>query len=306
MYDLAIIGGGPAGVAAGIYASRKRLKTVLITESFCGQSAVASEIQNWLGTISISGKELAENLEKHLRAYANDSVEIKDGEKAELVEDSDGGFAVKTDSGEYKAKTVFIASGSHRRKLDIPGAKEFEHKGISYCASCDGPLFAGKNVHIIGGGNSAFETASQLLAYCESVTIMNRGSEFRADPVTVKKILQNPKAKSIMNAHLVEIKGDKFANSIVYTAGKSDKKIELETDGIFVEIGLIPAVEFAKDLVALDNWGHIIVDPKNQRASVNGVWAAGDCTNGLYQQNNIAAGDAVKALEDIYLYLHAK
>ncbi len=306
MYDLVIIGGGPAGVAAGIYASRKKLKTVLIAESFGGQSAVASEIQNWIGTISISGKELADNLEKHLKAYANDSVEIKDGEKAELVEDSDGGFLVKTDAGEYKTKTVFVASGSHRRKLDVTGAKEFENKGISYCASCDGPLFDGKNVSVIGGGNSAFETAAQLLAYCESVTLLNRSSEFRADPITVKKVLQNPKMKSILNAHLAEIKGDKFVKSLVYANGESKKKIELKTDGVFVEIGLIPTVEFVKDLVGLDKWNHIIVDPKNQRTTVNGVWAAGDCTNGLYHQNNIAAGDAVKALEDIYLYLHAK
>lgn len=306
MYDLAIIGGGPAGVAAGIYGSRKKLKTVFIAESFGGQSAAASEIQNWIGTISISGKELAENLEGHLKAYADDSVEIKDGEKAELVEEISNGFLVKTDVGEYKTKTVLVASGSHRRKLDIPGAKEFEHKGISYCASCDGPLFAGKNVLVIGGGNSAFETASQLLAYCESVTILNRGSEFRADPITVKKVLQNPKMKSVLNAHIAEIKGDKFVNSLVYTNGENKKKNELKTDGIFVEIGLIPAVEFVKDLVALDKWGHITVDPKNQKTSVNGVWAAGDCANGLYHQNNIAAGDAVKALEDIYLYLHAK
>ena len=306
MYDLAIIGGGPAGVAAGVYASRKKLKTVFITESFGGQSAVSSEIQNWIGTISISGQELALNLESHLKAYANDSVEIKSGEKTEFIEDSDRGFLIKTDAGEYKAKTVLVASGSHRRKLDIPGAKEFEHKGISYCASCDGPLFAGKNVHIIGGGNSAFETASQLLAYCETVTILNRSSEFRADPATVKKILQNPRVKSVLNAHLAEIKGDKFAKSLVYANGENKKKVELKTDGIFVEIGLIPAVEFVKDLVSLDKWNHIIVDPKNQRTSVEGVWAAGDCTNGLYHQNNIAAGDAVKSLEDIYLHLHAK
>ncbi len=306
MYDLAIIGGGPAGVAAGLYASRKKLKTSLITESFGGQSAVASEIQNWIGTVSITGKELALSLEKHLRAYANDSVDIKDGEKVELVEEAEGGFLVRTNAGEYKAKTVFVASGSHRRKLDISGAKEFENKGISYCASCDGPLFADKNVYVIGGGNSAFETASQLLAYSESVTILNRSSEFRADPVTVKKVLQNPKMKSILNAHLVEIKGDKFVKSIVYTNGENKKNIEIKTDGIFVEIGLIPAVEFLKDLVALDKWNHIIVDPKNQRTSVEGIWAAGDCGNGLYHQNNIAAGDGVKALEDIYLYLHAK
>lgn len=306
MHDLAIIGGGPAGVAAGIYASRKRLKTILITESFGGQSTVADEIQNWIGTISISGKALAENLEKHLKFYAGDSVEIKEGEKTKLIEETDGGFIVKTDTGEYKVKTVLVASGSHRRKLDIPGAQNFENKGISYCASCDGPIFADKNVSIIGGGNSAFETAAQLLAYCESVTLLNRGSEFRADPVTVKKVLQNPKMKSILNAHFVEIKGDKFVNSIIYTNGESKKKIELKIDGIFVEIGLIPAVEFVKDLVGLDKWNHIIVDSKNQRTTVNGVWAAGDCANGLYHQNNIAAGDAVKALEDIYLYLRAK
>lgn len=306
MYDLAIIGGGPAGVAAGVYASRKRLKTVFITESFEGQSAIASEIQNWIGTISISGKELAENLEGHLKAYADDSVEIKKGEKAVSAEECDNGFIVKTDAREYKTKTLLVASGSHRRKLDIPGAKEFENRGISYCASCDGPIFSGKNVSVIGGGNSAFDAASQLAAYCETVTILNRRSEFRADPMTVKKVLQHPKMKAILNARLIAIRGDKFVNSLVYTNGESKKKIELKTDGIFVEIGLIPAVEFVSDLVALDKWNHIIVDPKNQRTSVEGIWAAGDCGNGLYHQNNIAAGDAVKALEDIYLYLRAK
>lgn len=306
MYDLAIIGGGPAGVAAGVYASRKKLKTIFITESFNGQSAVASEIQNWIGTVSITGKELAENLEKHLLAYADGSVEIKKGEKALSVEENGNGFAIKTETGEYEAKTVLVATGSRRRKLDIPGAEKFENKGISYCASCDGPMFTGKNVSVIGGGNSALETTSQLIAYCESVTILNRSSEFRADPVTVKKILQNPKTKSILNAHLIEIKGDKFVKSLVYRNGENKKNIEIETDGVFIEIGLIPNVEFIKDLVALDKWNHITVDPKNQRTSVEGVWAAGDCCNGLYHQNNIAVGDAVKALEDIYAHLRAK
>ncbi len=306
MYDLTIIGGGPAGVAAGVYASRKKLKTVLITESFYGQSAVASEVQNWIGTVSITGKELAENLEKHLLAYADNSVEIKKGEKVLSVEENENAFIVKTDAGEYKTKTVLVATGSHRRKLDIPGAEKFENKGISYCASCDGPIFAGKNVSVIGGGNSALETASQLIAYCESVTILNRSSEFRADPVTVKKVLQNPKTKSILNAHLTEIKGDKFVESLVYRNGENKKNIEIKTDGVFVEIGLIPNVEFIKDLVALNKWNHIIVDPKNQKTSVEGIWAAGDCCDGLYHQNNIATGDAVKALEDIYMHLRAK
>jgi alkyl hydroperoxide reductase subunit F len=304
-YDLAILGGGPAGVSAGVYASRKRLKTVFITESFGGQSVVSSGIENWIGTINIPGEKLAKDLEAHLRAYAADIVDIKTGELVENVSKTDKGFLVKTKSGkEFTAKTVLVTTGSRRRKLEIPGAEQYDNKGLTYCATCDGPLFSGKDVVVVGGGNAAFETAAQLLAYCSKVILLNRSDQFRADPITIEKLTKNPKFQVITNAIPTEVKGDKFVTSITYEDAVSKQKTELPIGGIFVEIGLIPTVEFVKDLVALDKWNHVIADPKNQRTSVTGVWAAGDCTDGLYHQNNIAAGDAVKALEDIYYYLH--
>jgi NADH-dependent peroxiredoxin subunit F len=306
MYDLAIIGGGPAGVAAGVYASRKRLKTVFITKNWESQSVVSEGIENWIGTIKIPGPDFAKALEAHLRAYAGDIVDIKVGEYCTKVSKTEGGFDITTESECYKAKTVLITTGSTRRRLAVPGADTYEHKGITYCASCDGPVFAGQDVAVIGGGNSAFESAAQLLAYCKSVTLLNRRDEFRADPVTVKKVLSNPKMRAIRNALPVEVKGGKFVSSLVYKNAESGETNELLVSGIFVEIGSIPATEFAKGLIDLDATGHIKVDPRTQSTSVPGIWAAGDATDGLYHQNNIAAGDAVKALEDIYVHLHAK
>ncbi|HEY0908572.1 MAG TPA: FAD-dependent oxidoreductase [Candidatus Paceibacterota bacterium] len=309
MYDLAIIGGGPAGVAAGVYASRKRLKTVFITKDWESQSTVSEGIENWIGTVKIAGSDFAKSLEGHLRAYAADIVDIKTGEYCKKVSKiggaDDAGFEIATETATYRAKTVLIATGSRRRKLDVPGADVFEHKGITYCASCDGPVFAGQDVAVIGGGNAAFESAAQLLAYCKSVTLLNRSEEFRADPVTVKKVLQNPKMRAITNAKLAKVKGGKFVKSLTYT-NESGETIELPVSGIFAEIGSIPATDFAKDLVTIDPFGRVVVDARTQATSVPGVWAAGDCTDGLYHQNNIAAGDAVKALEDIYVYIHAK
>lgn len=304
MYDLVIIGGGPAGVAAGVYASRKRLKTVFITKDWNSQSTVSEGIENWIGTVKIPGIDFAKALEAHLRAYATDIVDIKTGELCTAVEQVNGGFKIKTEGSEYTAKAVLITTGSVRRKLDVPGANQFEHKGITYCASCDGPLFADQDVAVIGGGNAAFESAAQLLAYCKSVTLLNRSEEFKADPITVKKVLSNPKMHAITGATLVEIKGGKFVTSLTYKESEQTK--ELLVTGIFAEIGSIPATGFAKDLVTVDAFGRIVVDPKTQATSVQGVWAAGDATDGLYHQNNIAAGDAIKALEDIYVYLHAK
>lgn len=306
MYDLAIIGGGPAGVSAGVYASRKRLKTVFITKDFQGQSSVSQGVENWIGNIKISGTELSKNLENHLKAYAGEVVDIKEGELCQTVVQSNGAFLIKTDKSEYTAKTVLVTTGSYRRKLEVPGAEEFDNKGLTYCATCDGPLFADQDVVVIGGGNAALETAAQLSAYCKSVTILIRSELFRADEVTVSKVLSHPKITAIKNALPVEVKGDKFVNAITYKDAKTGVVTDLAVTGIFVEIGLLPNTYFVKDLVKLDEWNHIVVDPRNQRASVPGVWAAGDCTDGLYHQNNIAAGDAVKALEDIYMYIHTK
>lgn len=303
LYDLAIIGGGPAGVSAGVYAARKRLKTLFITLSFGGQSTESSGIENWIGTKNISGLDFGKALEEHLRSFAGDLLEIKAGERVTNISKSDRNFKIETAGNSFLAKIVLVTTGSTRRKLDISGAKEFENKGITYCASCDGPLFADQDVAVIGGGNAAFETAAQLLSYAKSVTLLNRSDTFRADEVTVQKVLSHPNMKAVKNVIIKEIKGDKFVKSLTYEEAGVLK--EISVTGIFVEIGLIPTTDFAKELIPLNKYGQIPVDPKTQKTEIEGVWAAGDSTDGLYHQNNIAAGDAVKALEDIYLYLHA-
>ncbi|MEK7194373.1 MAG: FAD-dependent oxidoreductase [Patescibacteria group bacterium] len=303
MYDLIIVGGGPAGVSAGVYAARKRLKTLLITESFGGQSVESVGVENWIGTIKISGPELAKVLEEHLRAYAGDSVSIKTGARVEKIKKTNEGFEVNVGSENFKTKTVLIASGSSRRKLDIPGAKKFENKGITYCASCDGPLFSDQDTVVIGGGNAGLETAAQLMAYTKSVTILIRGDSTKADQATVERILANPKVREITNATPVEIRGDKFVKSILYKNSKTGEEEEIMATGIFVEIGLIPATNFVEELVSMNNFKQIKIDPRTQRTETKGIWAAGDATDSLYHQNNIASGDAVRALEDIYLYI---
>lgn len=307
MYDLAIIGGGPAGVAGGVYASRKLLKTVFITEAWGGQSTVSADIHNWIGTVSISGTDLAKNLEKHLKAYAEDIVTLVEHDRVKKIEKSAEGFLVTTSSGKaFTARTVLIASGANRRKLNVPGAETFDNKGLTYCASCDGPLFSDMDVAVIGGGNAGFETAAQLLAYAKTVTLLDVQPQFKADPVTIEKVLAHPKMKAITNAETVAVVGEKFVTGLRYKDTTSGETLELSVSGIFVEIGLIPSTDFAEGLVELDPIKRIIVNPKNQQTSVLGIWAAGDCTNELYHQNNIAAGDGVKALEDIYIHLKTK
>ncbi len=304
-YDLIIIGGGPGGAAAGVYAARKQIKTLLITDSWGGQSTDSVGIQNWIGTIEIPGLDFGKALRGHVAHYAGEFVDIKENELVEgIKKETENGFLIKTNKGEYRTKSVLIATGSTRRKLEVPGAKEYENKGIVYCASCDGPLFAGQDVVVIGGGNAAFESAAQLLAYCNTVTLLNRSEVFRADPITVEAVRKNPKAKIITSAVPVEVKGDKFVNALVYENATSKEKFELKVTGVFVEIGLIPTTWFAEEAeIEMNGIKQIKVDPRNQRTSVSGIWAAGDCTDGLYHQNNIAAGDSVKALEDIYLEL---
>jgi NADH-dependent peroxiredoxin subunit F len=307
MYDLAIIGGGPAGAAAGVYAARKRLKTIFITESFGGQSIVSSDIQNWIGTVSIPGEKLAHDFKSHVMAYADDVLELSEGYRANSISKIESGFGIVTSKGEtLTAKTILIATGASRRKLTVPGADVYENKGITYCASCDGPMFTDKDVVVIGGGNAGFETAAQLLAYTKSVTLLQHSDEFKADQITVKKVLSNPKMKAILNASITEVRGDKFVTSLTYEDGLSHELHEINTDGVFVEIGLIPATSIVEGLVEMTPYKQIVVDHKTQRTSLSGIWAAGDCTDSLYHQNNIAAGDGVKALEDIYMHLHAK
>lgn len=306
IHDLAIIGGGPAGAAAGVYAARKRLRTVFITKDWLGQSNVSEKVENWVGTIAISGLELSNNLENHVKAYSKDIIDFKEGQYCkEILSSADNIFTINTEKDSYQAKSILIASGSRRRKLMIPGADVFEHKGLTYCATCDGPLYSDQDVVVVGGGNAGFESAAQLLAYCKSVTLLSR-SEYKADPGTVDKVLSNPKMKAIEFAAPKEIKGDKFVSSLIYSNSMTGKDTEIAVTGVFAEVGSIPNTDYAKKIIKLDKFTQVITDPVNQRTSLNGIWAAGDCTDGLYHQNNIAAGDAVKAIEDIYLWLNTK
>lgn len=315
-YDLIIIGGGPAGAAAAVYASRKRLKTLLLVAEWGGQSLVSEKIYNWIGTPALSGNELANNFKTHVLANVGESLEVKEDKKVKNISlghspmgepKKENLFEVENESGEkFLTKTILIATGSGRRKLEAKGADALEHKGLTYCASCDGPLFADQDVVVIGGGNAGFETSAQLLAYCKSVTLLHRSEEFRADEVTVEKVLKNPKMKAVKNVDILEVRGDKFVEGLIYKDKKTGEQKELKVSGIFVEIGQIPNTDFVKGLVPLDEIGRIKINPLNQKTEVPGIWAAGDCTDVLYHQNNIAAGDAVRALEDIYLAIHTK
>ena len=313
-YELIIIGGGPAGVAAGVYAARKRVKTLLITVDYGGQSVVSPDVQNWVGIVSLPGPELAKRLEEHVKAYAEDVLECKEGTKVtrvtqRLVANKPGGplFEVETDKGEvYEAKALIVASGASRRKLKIKGAEEFDNKGIVYCASCDAPLFKDKDVVVIGGGNAGLESAEQLIAYAKSIRILELGPEFRGDRITQKRIFADEKITPITDAETIEVKGDKFVTGLVYKDKKTGKTHELAVQGVFVEIGSVPNTSFVKDLCELNKYGEIIIDHKTARTNIEGIWAAGDATDEPYKQNNISMGDAVKALEDLYIWLQKR
>ncbi|MFQ5540852.1 MAG: NAD(P)/FAD-dependent oxidoreductase [Candidatus Paceibacteria bacterium] len=308
MHDLIIVGAGPAGVAGAVYAARKQLKTVLITKEIGGQSTVSEDIQNWIGTPHISGANLGKALETHVKEYAGETLALATGDcVTTLTKAGDGHFTAKTESGaSYSAKAVLITSGGARKKLKVPGAEKFDNKGLTYCASCDGPLFANQDVVVIGGGNAGFETAAQLLAYTKSVTLLQRRGEYAADPVTVEKVLAHPNMTGVLNAETTEVVGDKFVTGLKYKDTTSGEEKELQVAGVFVEIGFRPNTDFLDGLVERDQLGRVKTDCKTQRTSVPGIWAAGDATDGLYHQNNIAAGDAVRALEDLYLYLSAR
>ena len=308
MHDLIIIGGGPAGVAAGVYAARKHLKTILIAEEIGGQSTVSEGIENWIGTIKISGADLASSLKAHLEAYKDDKLETVIGDRAvSLQKTPDGRFTVSTRDGKvFTAKAVLVASGAARKRLLVPGADAFEHKGVTYCASCDGPLFSDMDVAVVGGGNAGFETAAQLLAYCKTVTLIHRHTDFKADRITVEKVLAHPNMRTVLNAEPVEVMGEQFVTGLSVKDRDTGVVTLLPVTGVFVEIGVLPNTEYAKELVDVDDVGRVVTDPRTQRTSVEGVWAAGDCTDELYHQNNIAAGDAVKALEDIYVWIKTR
>ncbi len=304
IYDLVIIGGGPAGAAATVYAARKQLSTAIIVSEWGGQSQVSETIYNWIGTKEIAGHKLASDLKDHALSYVGEFLDAYNGELVTKILKNENVFSITTDKNTtLKSKSVLVASGSSRRKLAAENADKYEHKGITYCASCDGPVFSGQDVLVIGGGNAGIESALQLSAYCKNVTIIHRGPEFKADKITVEKALEKENITAIMNADILRVDGEMFVNSLTYKDKLTGEEHTIPTGGIFVEVGQIPNTDFVKEIVPLNETGNIIVDPMNQRSNVLGIWAAGDVTNGRYHQNNIAAGDAVKALEDIYQFI---
>jgi alkyl hydroperoxide reductase subunit F len=301
MYDLIIIGGGPGGVAAGIYAARKKMKTALVTDTFGGQSLVSSSIENWIGTKSISGFDLAKALEEHLRAQSG--IDIVDGDlvSAVIKKSDEGTFVVTTKNGKtLETKYILLTSGSRRKRLGVPGEDKFDGKGVVFCTTCDAPLFGGKTVAVVGGGNSALEGVEDLLHYAAKIYLFVRSEVLRGDPVTQEKVKADARVTILWNSIIEEIKGDGFVNGVTYKDVKTGESKELPLDGVFVEIGLVPNSDFVKDLVALDAFGKVVVDHKTQQTSCPGIWAAGDVSDVLYDQNNISVGDAVKATLNIY------
>ncbi len=309
MYDLVIIGGGPGGVAAGVYAARKKIKTVLITDTFGGQSLVSNEIGNWIGDVQISGFDLAERLEKHLKSHPD--IEIDEGDLVAEVLRGTGGapeaapFTVKTKNGKtFETKTILLTCGSSRRKLGVPGEKEYEGHGVVYCSTCDAPLFNGKDIVVVGGGNSALEGVADSIPYAKSITLMVRSNVLRGDPVTQDEIKANPKVKTLFQSEVQEVFGDgKMVQGVRYLDKASNEIKTLPVQGVFIEIGSVPNCELVRNMVAIDAMNEIVVDHKTQKTSVPGIWAAGDVTDVLYKQNNISVGDAVKAVLNIYDYL---
>ena len=309
MYDVIIIGGGPAGVSAGIYAARKMMKAAIISDQLSGQSVVSVDIQNWIGSPSISGFDLAQLLETHLRASGG--IDIFDGEYVTAVKKQDSGtFLVAVKSGKtFETKTLLITTGSRRRKLGTPDEDRFEGHGLVYCTICDAPLFKGKDVVVVGGGNSGLESVVDLMPYASKIYLLHRGSALKGDPTTQEKIMNHENVEVIFNGESKEILGEgKSVSGLVYEDKTTGERKTLAVEGVFVEIGVLPNSEIVKEFVNTNEIGSIIVDPKTQKSSASNIWAAGDVTDGLYRQNNISVGDAIKAILNIYdeLYVRGK
>ncbi len=302
-FDLIIVGGGPAAITAGIYASRQNLKTLLITKEFGGQMAKkAVKIENYPGFEEISGQELIEKFVNHLK---RGKIEIF-FDQVKKVEKENEAFLVKTTGEkEFKSKALIVASGMDPRRLKVKGEIEFLGKGVSYCVICDGPIFKEKTVAVVGGGNAGFEAAIFLANFAKKIFILEATDQVRADQKNQELAKATGKIEIITLAQIQEIKGKDFVESLVYFDKKNQKEIELPVDGVFIEIGGIPATSFVKDLVEFNQRGEIIIDPLTCQTKTPGLFAAGDCTAGKYKQIVIAAGEGAKAALAAYDYLRS-
>jgi thioredoxin reductase (NADPH) len=291
MYDVIVIGGGPAGLSASIYASRYMLNTLVLSKDNGGAITEAHIVENYPGFESISGIELTEKFKKQAKKLG---VELKDEESIGIKKE-EGHFLV---NNKYKAKKVILAVGTERRKLNVPGEEEYMGKGVSYCATCDSPFYRDKVVGVVGGSNSAARAAQLLAEYAKKVYIIYRKEKIRAEPALCEQIDKNPKIEIISSTKVKEIKGDKFVNSVVFDSGEV-----FMLDGLFIEIGSVPAAAMPKELgVKLDDEGCIIVD-EAMRTNVNGVYAAGDITTGSNKWRQVITACAEGGIAAASAYL---
>jgi thioredoxin-disulfide reductase len=301
MFDIIIIGGGPAGITAGIYAARKKLNTLVISKDFIGQVGKSSLIENWPGTQRISGVKYLENLKKHLEKFM---VDINEGEEVVGINKKKDLFEIRTTQKDrYFTKSIIIASGTNPRPLEIPGEKEFVGRGVSYCTTCDAPFFKDKTVAVIGGGNAGLEAALDLARYAKKIYILEFSPEIKADEFLHEKAKKDKKIEVILSAQSKEIKGTNLVDSFVYQNRKSKGLKEIKVDGVFVMIGNVPAGGFIKNLVDFSERGEIKINPKTNETKTKGLFAAGDVTTVPYKQIVVAAGEGAKAALSCYNYL---
>ncbi len=300
-YDLIIIGSGPAGLTAGLYAVRKGLQTLILTKDFLGQVGRTFWVENWPGIKRISGTDLILKFKKQLEIW---KPKINEDEMTVLLQKEGDDFLVITNKKNvFKSRAVIIATGRNPRPLRIPGEEEYIGKGVSYCSTCDGPLFTDKKIVVIGGGNAAFETALEMAERCPQVYILNRSQKIIADEVFQKRAADFNNIEILLNGEPKKIKGTNFVESLIYFDKKSEEEKELKIEGVFVEIGSIPAANFAKKLVEFNNQGEIIINHQTGETKMAGLFAAGDVTDVPYKQIIIAAGEGAKAVLSAYSYL---
>ena len=296
MYDLIIIGAGPAGITARVYAGRKKMQLLVISRDIGGQAAWSSDIENYTGYQFITGTELVAKFEEHMRKY---DIPMKENETVTEVKKANNIISVKTDKGTYEAKSVIIASGKRSKELGVPGEKEFKNRGLTYCATCDGPLFSDKAVAVIGGGNSALDAALQLIKIAKKVYVINITDSLTGDAVMRQKVEGSKIVTILNNTGVTAILGDKFVNGIKIK--REGKEETLSVEGVFVEIGLIPNSEFAKD-IEKNQIGEIKINCRNE-TNIPGIFAAGDVTDVPEKQIIIAAGEGSKAALSAFRYL---
>jgi alkyl hydroperoxide reductase subunit F len=296
LYDLIIIGAGPAGIAASVYAARKKIDFLVITKDIGGQAAWSADVENYPGYQFITGPDLVLKFQEHLRQY---DLQLKEAEEVIELEKRDKIIYIKTTKAGYETKTVIIASGKRVKKLGVPGEEEYQNKGVAYCVTCDGPLFAGKDVAVVGGGNSALDAAIQLMNIANKVYLINITDRLTGDAVMQEKIQNNQKVMVLNNTRVESIAGDKFVTGI--QIDMQSNKQTLQVKGVFIEIGLMPNSWFAR-AVEKNGRSEINVNCANE-TNIPGVFAAGDVTNVPEKQIVIAAGDGAKAALGAFRYL---